>query len=273
MALVLHVAFFACIIVLLSLSFVQPFAGVPYPCALKGSAVAIRSFRLPVSYRNAQPEDLRQTATLCTDVFEGPFQWYESLKRLGAIEKLYQQLNERHLRFVQRQLKHAMIVATDEAVKEGKGTIVGFLEIGLLPSPVNADVEDRSANISSLSAISRIDAPIAESPRKESKRSDVLYLGNVVVSEQYRRRGIASKLLKIAEKIAVKFQETCLYVAVENSNKEALQFYAARQFDVVLDESQLIGGRRNQQRIFLKKEISSTSSTTTSSASDDNGTI
>lgn len=270
MAPVLHVAFFACSIVLLSLSFVQPFAGVPCPCAWKGSAVAISSFRLPVSYRNAQPEDLRQTATLCTDVFEGPFQWYESLKRLGAIEKLYHQLNERHLRFVQGQLKHAMIVATDEAEREGKGTIVGFLEIGLLPAPVNADVEDCSANISS---ISRIDAPIAESPQKESKRPDVLYLGNVVVSEQYRRRGIASKLLKIAEKIAVKFQETCLYVAVENANKEALQFYAARQFDVVLDESQLIGGRRNQQRIFLKKEISSTSSTTTSSASDDNGTI
>ena len=52
--------------------------------------------RFQLSLRNAVQADLKQVATLCAEVFEGPFDWYQFVNQKRAIQGYYEQLSKRH---------------------------------------------------------------------------------------------------------------------------------------------------------------------------------
>lgn len=193
---------------------------------------------ISATFRNVQPEDLRTIAGLCVDVFEGPFQWFESLKRQAGIETLSSELHDRYFRFMKGNKKHSMVVAVE---KDGKNNneIAAFLEVGTLPSPimVNSTWEGQSVET----------------------RPEVLFLGNVAVSDKYRRKGIGSKLVRIGCKVAEKFGEPALFAAVEAGNVAALAMYERIGFKVVLDERDLISAPARRKsagpRVYMKLDI------------------
>ena len=96
-------------------------------------------------------------------------------------------------------------------------------------------------------------AGLAEVSLGKEVRLDVPYLGNVAVSQYNRREGIGAKLVKIGCKVAEKWQEEKTYVAVDIDNLAALKMYEKLNFQLILDESQMIFKRNKKPRMFLSK--------------------
>lgn len=209
-----------------------------YALRIVHSKSRVRYRNLAATFRNVQTEDLRIIAGLCVDVFEGPFQWYDSLKRQAGIESMSSELHDRYFRFIKGGKKHSMVVAIEKDANKNN-EIAAFLEVGTLPSPitVNSTWEGQAVET----------------------RPEVLFLGNVAVSDKYRRRGIGSKLVKIGCKVAEKFREPALFAAVEADNIAALAMYERIGFKIVLDERDLISAptRRKGEgpRVYMKLGI------------------
>jgi hypothetical protein len=94
-----------------------------------------RNLVMKLEYRNAKISDIGSISELCSESFDGPFQWHQQIQRLQSIESFKVQLTDRLKNLVSKGVKHCMIVAVD-GEKPEKSSIVGFLEVGLLPSPL-----------------------------------------------------------------------------------------------------------------------------------------
>lgn len=94
-----------------------------------------RSIAMKLEYRNAKISDIGSISELCSESFDGPFQWHQQIQRLQSIDSFKVQLTDRLNNLVSKGVKHCMIVAVD-GEKPEKSSIVGFLEVGLLPSPI-----------------------------------------------------------------------------------------------------------------------------------------
>lgn len=164
---------------------------------------------MKLEYRNAQAQDVEGMATLCADIFDGPFPWHQPMARSKSIQEYKTQFSDRLLRLVDGGIKHAMIVAVTE-----ESNIIGFLEVGMLPCPIESNVVHEqpigntmaSSLLTSTSESIWEDVAKTQSPSRNS-RIDVPYLGNVAVSETYRRQGVGQKLVRIGMKIAQKWKE------------------------------------------------------------------
>ena len=161
-----------------------------------------------------------------------------------------------------------MVVAEDAGTKE----IIGFVEIGTMPSPVMLRTEWEGNIIESY----------AETP----------YMGNVCVDEGYRRqgsycmlylfllsfkdimkvyssllliKGIAYRLVSIGNKVALKWGDRNIFVAVKKGNLAACRLYEKLGYELCLDESepQLLRRSTSSQassspgRLFYKKSLHS----------------
>ena len=187
-------------------------------------------------FRNAQAQDINPLAEMCAETFDGPFSWLDGLKKKKSVDTFEQQFRERHTRLVQGGIQHAMVLCeTAGPADESKAReTVAFLEVGLLPCPILVKT-------------------MWEGEETET-RPEVPFLGNVAVSPAHRRLGLATKLVKIAEKIAQKWAHDGIYVAVEADNPGALSLYRKLDFRVVLDERDQMNRRGN--RIFMRKGVS-----------------
>lgn len=105
-----------------------------------------------IQYRNLRQADLAAASALC--------QRGLSLEAGFGLE-----LEERFERLVLQRSRHAMVVAVDGDCEE----VIGFLEIGSLPSPVPRTVTWKGASMEG--------------------HPEVPFLANVVVDEPYRRQG------------------------------------------------------------------------------------
>ena len=166
---------------------------------------------MKIEYRNAQAQDLEGMATLCADIFDGPFPWHQPLARTKSIQEYKIQFSDRLLRLVDGGIKHAMIVAVTE--EQSNNNIIGFLEVGMLPCPIEPNVvheQPISNTITSSMSSESIWEDVAKAQSQSqgrNSRSDVPYLGNVAVQETYRRQGVGQKLVRIGMKIAQKWKE------------------------------------------------------------------
>lgn len=118
---------------------------------------------------------------------------------------------------------HSFLVATipssvvDETTNEQEEQrLVGFLEMGTLPSPIPISIDGNVA------------------------RPELPYIGNVAVSNDVRRRKVGSTLVRLATKIAAKWcapsSETAsfppfIFLSVERDNNDALLFYERLGFE------------------------------------------
>lgn len=153
------------------------------------------------------------------------FMW-DSLETESSEEELSP---EKQREFIERQLAkrmadakkedslpHSFLVATTPCSNVGECTndqqedlLVGFLEMGTLPSPFGGSVE-------------------------------LPYIGNVAVANEVRRRKVGSTLVRLASKIAAKWGTPSskklsflpfLFLSVERDNRDALLFYERLGFE------------------------------------------
>lgn len=119
--------------------------------ALTSACLALSLAAPRLTYRNMRADDVPRVAALCRDSFDFSAQFEKELQH-------------RHESLVLRGYKHCMLVAEDPA----SGAVVGFTEIGLLPSP----------------------APLAAvwGGADTEATVDVPYLGNLCVDPDYRRQ-------------------------------------------------------------------------------------
>jgi ribosomal protein S18 acetylase RimI-like enzyme len=138
--------------------------------------------------------------------------------------------------------------------------IIGFMEIGTMPSPILAPPlqqqqqqqqrrwQDRLLLFPNGGATNSNNNAPSSSSTSQSVRpvlGEMPYLANVAVSTEYRRRGIGSTLVQLATKIATKWTTTAagngssnyaiptgqrqappfLFLSVEEDNRSAVSFY------------------------------------------------
>ena len=125
--------------------------------------------------------------------------------RKKSIAKFYQQLYQRKIDLVDKGFKHSMLVAYEsEQIDSKVGDIVGFTEVGMLPSPLQLKQPKPIEIKSAAEGIIECEEKEKEENMTDNcevgqviKKGDVPYLGNVVVSKNRWRQGIASKLVKV----------------------------------------------------------------------------
>ncbi|OEU14087.1 hypothetical protein FRACYDRAFT_262494 [Fragilariopsis cylindrus CCMP1102] len=120
-------------------------------------------------------------------------------------------------------LPHSFLVATIPSLSiivddnDTSTSVVGFLEMGCLPSPI----------------------PISIGGNKNA-RPELPYIANVAVNPTARRRKIGSTLVRLATKIAAKWVVSgtdtssfppFLFLSVERDNHDALMFYERLEFE------------------------------------------
>ena len=74
-----------------------------------------------IEYRNAQIKDMEDIAVLCSNTFEPEFPWYQPNKRKESIARFLSQFLERKVNYVDKGLKHTMLVATETTADKKKG--------------------------------------------------------------------------------------------------------------------------------------------------------
>ena len=219
-----------------------------------------------ISYRSAKPTDVPAIARLLTAVFDDDdddatnngisseidkpgddsnktFMW-DSLTTENTND---QQSPEQQREFIERQLvrrmadarkegslPHSCLVATipnssGPGASAGNDRLIGFIEIGTLPSPFGGKVE-------------------------------MPYIGNVAVADDVRRRKVGSTLVGLATRIATKWctpppgSKTALFppflfLSVERDNRDALLFYERLGFE------EIDVGKKPSEKIYLATEI------------------
>ena len=187
-----------------------------------------------------QSADIKSVAILCAECFNGPFTFLDILSKKSSEDEYIKQLTDRYDNYVNKQAKHIMIVAENQNINSEKCEIVGFMELGTMLSP-----------------ISKKSIEIWEGIETEvESRPELPFLGNVAVDNSYQRKGIGTKLVKLALKCAKKWQDDFLFLAVESDNLAAIKLYGKLQFQIILDESENISRPLNRTpRLYFEKEL------------------
>jgi len=204
-------------------------------------------------YRNVKTADMDAVASLCSEAFDGPFAWHQALAKQQSVKEYKAQLSDRLTNMVQRDAKHAMVVALDGS------EVVGFLEVGMLPSPLANDDDDA---IVTSAADATPPRSVWEEAAEESRvsRAEVPFLGNVAVAPSHRRQGIGARLVRVGMKVAEKWGDNELWVAVEARNAPAISMYQKLAFQVkVNEEDQINRSMRRPPRLFMRRMAASDS--------------
>jgi ribosomal protein S18 acetylase RimI-like enzyme len=204
-----------------------------------------------ISITNMTEEDIPAVATLVSINFDGPFAWWQGLQKTYSYYDNKASLEQRF--FTKKKagrLPHTMLAA-----KIG-GDVVAFVELGLLNIPWTANTEDIDKKLQEFKGI-------LTSTGKDGKIEYWLpVIGNLVVSEDHRRKGIAQSLI-----VAVA-NECCnvwnvnasnMYCYVESENRNAIDLYLKKMaFEEANDKlirNMLTSAVRTRTCILLKKSI------------------
>ena len=168
----------------------QPYAWQSQDCLLNGKTCLVRT---------ARQHDLSTLATVLTECFHPPIgisAWMSPVFRLGIYEDL------RH-RFYANEPHAVCLVAVDAARGEtdGKrsladGAIAGTVELSLRYPKFWSTQHQR-----------------------------YLYVSNLAVQPDYRRQGVAKRLLQVCEQIALDWGYADLYLHVLGNNESARNLY------------------------------------------------
>jgi ribosomal protein S18 acetylase RimI-like enzyme len=188
-----------------------------------------------LKFRNARIDDISGIARLLCDTFDSISAWNLVGRKL-AEDGYKQQLRGRMEELVWGGAQHAMIVACDSDNAEA---LAGFMELGTMPSAV----------------------PVIQTWEGEKTETypETPYLGNLAVADEYRRKKIGSRLVKLACKAAEKWttesEDPSIFLAVDFDNLPAIRMYGELGFDIIADESQEIMRRNDRKpRLFFRKK-------------------
>ena len=164
--------------------------------------------------------EMDSVARLLSDAFDSPRFLFKAVSRMD----FKAQLQDRQLRLVSTGKNHTMLTLREEA----QGPVVGFLEMGLL-SPVSQVVQGPDW----------VNSATARVPT----------IGNLVIADAHRRKGLARVLMLAAEKAARGWAQDLIVVAVDPSNAGALALYRSLDY-VEVDRS-----RQKVVKDLMQREV------------------
>ena len=186
----------------------------------KGSSVDFSSLQI----RPATSEDLTGLTDVLAESFhsqEGLLGWIYPILRLGIYE-------DSRYRLLANTDQYLCLVAVVSGVRSSKPSILGTIEIGLR----------------------------SRYPWQLSLTSRYLYISNLAVHPQYRKLGIAQKLLASCEQTAQHWGFSNIYLHVLENNHQARGLYYKMGYRLIEIDSgwncTLLGQPR---RLFLQKPI------------------
>lgn len=177
------------------------------------------------TFIRAEKGDMKQIAEMLSAAFDNK---PNALVRWYSVWNYEEQLKERLVRLVEMGKEHSMLIASKRKVAslsnvdeaEVPHHMCGFIELGLLPLPkervVTTTFEEENKN-EELSALLE-------------GRDKLPTIGNLVVEESWRNKGVGTAMLDEAAKIARDWGFPVVICAVNPDNTPAVKLYEKNGF-------------------------------------------
>jgi len=193
-----------------------------------------------IEYESIREKDIPKIAQMIARNFDGPFKKWQFLLEAYSVWTSTTQLEYRYRKFILgKERQHLMLVA------KMKGEAIGYIEVGLIPLEKKRREQGETLLDTSWDQ---------ELPR------DTMYphIGNLVVDNEFRRKGIALSLMNQAINKSIEWGTTCVFCAVETDNTPASNLYINKLgFQVFLlekkDESDFFNPLKQDRYILLKR--------------------
>ena len=180
-----------------------------------------------VTYRAAQPKDLKPIVDLLVEAFESHLKWYEFPEKDYRKSRYLKAISKRMI-MMEKTGTHNLIVGI-----AGDGKVAGFVESGMLPPPRKNNPEE-----------------LATAPCQiKEEVDDVPYLANLCVLKSCKRQGIGRRLVELTSDWANENNHEVIFAAVDEENAEARSLYESMGF-VRVDF-----GEGLSRRVFYSKSL------------------
>lgn len=201
--------------------------------------LCVQSFNSKITYRKAKQSDLPSIANLLIQTFDVNDMVKDS--GVSSVANISTKSKEMHVEQLEKRLtlpQHILIVGLHTKSKK----IIGFMELGTMPSPVST-----------------------------RRGREYPFLANLAVDSKFQRQKVGTKLVQLAEKIATKWCTTqdnklipdaAIYLAVEKDNLPAISLYDRLHFSRVVDETkkldtETINKLQRKPRLYFEKKLNS----------------
>jgi ribosomal protein S18 acetylase RimI-like enzyme len=169
-----------------------------------------------VTLAQVEQGDLKRVAKMLSSAFDNKpnplVKWY-------SVWNYESQLQERIVRLVNMGKKHIMLVASKDSA-----SAVGFIEVGMLPLPTSTE---RRKGTASVAEIEEFEGAIGASPDDDDRLPTI---GNLVVGDEWKKQGVATSMLREAERQAVEWGSPAIICAVDPNNLPAVSLYLKTGF-------------------------------------------
>jgi ribosomal protein S18 acetylase RimI-like enzyme len=183
----------------------------------------------PVEIRPVRENEIHQVADIITRSFHfdrGWMAWFTPLFRLGIAEDLRNRLHPR-LTVSSHQKPQQQVCSIALYLDQDQSHVAGTVEVG-----------------------------IRTVARYRQKQHQYVYLSNLAVSQEFRRRGIAQALISNCERLTIDWGYTELHLHVMGENARGRQLYQKLGYEVVSSDAVWsIMPWHRPERLFLRKQL------------------
>ncbi len=183
-----------------------------------------------IEIRPVKEDEIHHVADIITRSFHfdrGWMSWFTPLFRLGIAEDLRNRLRPR-LPTANQHKNPQQVCSIALYVDQDQSYVAGTVEVG----------------------IRTVD-------RYRQKQHRYVYLSNLAVSRDFRRRGVAQSLIGRCEQLTIEWGYTELHLHVMGDNERGRQLYQKLGYEIVSSDSvwSIIPWYR-PERLFLRKQLS-----------------
>ena len=201
--------------------------------------------RHQIEIRAVREEEIHCVADIITRSFHfdrGWMRWFTPLFKLGIAEDLRHRLRS-HVSSSSQGKVQQQVFSIALYADRGRSQVVGTIEVGLRTTSSRAEMFHMVA---------------AEPPTNQHwhHRHRYVYISNLAVSQDFRRRGVAQELLNNCEQLTKSWGYSELHLHVMGNNERGRNLYRKLGYEIVSSELvwSIIPWHR-PERLFLRKQL------------------
>ncbi|MBD3881260.1 GNAT family N-acetyltransferase [Phormidium tenue FACHB-886] len=228
-------------------------ASLSQPWLTAGEPVPSDSTHPPCFVRTVRKADLAGLSDILASSFhsqDGTWGWLYPLLRMG----IYEDLRTR----IQTKTKHYICLVAAYRVSETEAEQEDKLQRSLqLNSSLHPAWSAPSYTTGGDRPIGTVEVSVKTPPPWQSPHTRYVYLSNLAVHTDFRRRGLAQQMLQMSERVALDWGFEDLYLHVLENNHTARRLYLRAGYRLMRVETNVAGwliGRPRQ--LFMHKHLS-----------------
>jgi ribosomal protein S18 acetylase RimI-like enzyme len=208
-------------------------------------ARAIAFERHQIEIRAVREDEIHCVADIITRSFHfdrGWMRWFTPLFKLGIAEDLRHRLRSHVSSSSQGKVQQQVCSIALYADRE-QSQVVGTIEVGVRTTSSRAELIHIGAA-----------SPLTTQYWHDRRR--YVYISNLAVSQDFRRRGVAQELLNNCEQLTKSWGYSELHLHVMGNNERGRNLYRKLGYEIVSSESiwSIIPWHR-PERLFLRKQL------------------